>query len=88
MPSLPSLLDLAYGQFHTPSGETTRDELGFLRAIEPKFQLLWIILYPFLVCDVLLDDFQRRHRHSRDKIGIGPEVGRRDLSQGYSWRRA
>ena len=50
-------------------------ELAFLRAVRRSLSCRWITLHPFLVLDVLLDDFEWRTTNGRDKVGVGPERG-------------
>src|SRR5713101_7784455 len=83
MPSLASCSILRIAQFQSPvSWKSHVWSCPSWDALRRSFSCLWIILYSFLVLDVLFDDFQRRTAHGGDKIGVRPQRGQSRLEPG------
>src|SRR5262249_415425 len=83
MPSFASCSILRIAQFQTPvSWKSHVLSCPSWDTLRRSFSCLWIILYSFLVLDILFDDFQRRTAHGGDKVCVRPQRGQSRLEPG------
>src|SRR5215510_13574334 len=86
MPSFASCSILRIAQFQTPvSWKSHVLSCPSWDTLRRSFSCLWIILYSFLVLDILFEDFQRRTAHGGDKVCVRPQqpvVDRRHYFRG------